>query len=207
MTTSPPPPTIGPGRWVRSFPRAVRDLGAGTTRCSSALVGSSIRLPDGQVFDVFRHTRKAVAAWGADGGAAVLVPRFHLEVLRPRRRRLHALFRVVCIVTTPFFVGLDGFRSKLWMVDPETGDFAGVYEWDDEATARAYADGLSRILRAISTPGSVSYEVVPYATLGDFLERCASGRTAPRAGTSGRGERAEVGATVPGSTSRPFPPD
>ncbi len=48
---------------------------------------------------------------------AVLQPRFHLGILTPRRRRLHALFRVVCIVTTPFFVGIRGFRSKLWMVD------------------------------------------------------------------------------------------
>ena len=89
----------------------------------------------------------------------MIQPRFHLEPLPPRWRRLHALFRVVCIVTTPFFVGLPGFRSKLWMVDPATGD--------DATTARAYAEGLSRVLRLLSAPGSVSYELVEGTTVAE----------------------------------------
>jgi hypothetical protein len=99
----------------------------------------------------------------------VLQPRFHLAVLPARRRRLHALFRVVCIVTTPFFVGLPGFRSKLWMVDPATGDFAGLYEWNDAEGAVAYAEGLARVLRMLSTRGSVTYEVVPDLTVAAYL--------------------------------------
>jgi len=78
---------------------------------------------------------------------------------------------VVCIVTTPFFVGLPGFRSKLWMVDPATGDFAGLYEWDDATTARAYAEGLSRVLRLLSAPGSVGYELVEGTTVAEYLSR------------------------------------
>jgi hypothetical protein len=75
----------------------------------------------------------------------------------------------VCIVTTPFFVGVRGFRSKLWMVDPATGDFAGLYEWDDAVSARAYAERLARVLRALSAPGSVSYELVEGLTVEDYL--------------------------------------
>jgi len=76
----------------------------------------------------------------------------------------------VCIVTTPVFVGLAGFRSKLWMVDVTTGDLADVYEWDTAAQARAYAEGLARTLRLLSVPGSVSYELTPGSTVEGYLE-------------------------------------
>ncbi len=133
------------------------------------MLGEPVLMSDGRTYVPFRHTVRDPATWSHDGSPAVLQPRFHLRVLPAHRRRLHSLFRVVCIVTTPFFVGLPGFRSKLWMVDPYTGDFAGLYEWDDADTARAYAEGLSRVLRALSTRGSVSYEVVEGETVAQYL--------------------------------------
>jgi hypothetical protein len=165
------PPSMGPAAWVQSIPVAARDLLLGTTRCHRDLVGVELRMSDGRTYVPFRHTRRSEARWSHDHPPAVIQPRFHLEPLPPRWRRLHALFRVVCIVTTPFFVGLPGFRSKLWMVDPATGDFAGLYEWDDATTARAYAEGLSRVLRLLSAPGSVGYELVEGTTVAEYLSR------------------------------------
>jgi hypothetical protein len=163
--------SLGPMAWVRSIPAAARDLVEGTTRCHPDLVGGPLRMSDGRTYVPFRHTRRAKARWSDAQPPAVLQPRFHLELLPARRLRLHALFRVVCIVTTPFFVGLRGFRSKLWMVDPETGDFAGLYEWDDAPTARTYAEGLARVLRVLSAPGSVSYDLVEGMTVDAYLHR------------------------------------
>jgi hypothetical protein len=160
---------IGVGAWLRSVPRALRDLSSGRTRCYAEHVGELLRTSDGRTYVPFRHTRKAEAAWSRAAPAAVLQPRFHLTPLEPGRRRLHALFRVVCAVTTPLFVGLRGFRSKLWMVDPATGDFAGLYEWDDVVSARSYAEGLARVLRVLAAPGSVSYEVVEGLTVDEYL--------------------------------------
>lgn len=57
------------------------------------------------------------------------------------------------------------------MVDSATGDFAGLYEWNDAATARAYAEGLSRVLRLLSTPGSVRYKLVEGTTVAEYLSR------------------------------------
>lgn len=163
------PTSIGPWAWVRSLPAAIRDLCTRRTRCCSALVGETLRMSDGRTYIVFRHTRKTATHWAASYQPAVLQPRFHLRCMGPRRHRLHALFRVVCIVTTPFFVGIRGFRSKLWMVDPDTGDFAGLYEWDDAPTAEAYAEGLSKVLRLLSVPGSVRYELQPNCTVDEYL--------------------------------------
>lgn len=162
-------PSMGPAAWVRSIPVAFRDLVSGATRCHRDLVGVELRMSDGRTYVPFRHTRRSEERWSHDHPPAVIQPRFHLEPLPPRWRRLHSLFRVVCIVTTPFFVGLPGFRSKLWMVDPATGDFAGLYEWDDAVTARAYAEGLSRVLRLLSAPGSVGYELVEGTTVAEYL--------------------------------------
>ena len=165
----PSPPTVGMAAWLRSVPHALRDLASGRTRCHAEHVGQVLRMSDGRTYVPFRHTRKAKSGWSQTAPAAVLQPRFHLTALAPGRRHLHALFRVVCIATTPLFVGLRGFRSKLWMVNPATGDFAGLYEWDDADSARAYADGLNRILRALSAPSSVSYELVEGQTVDDYL--------------------------------------
>jgi hypothetical protein len=55
------------------------------------------------------------------------------------------------------------------MVDPATGDFAGLYEWDDAAAAGAYADGLERVLRKIAVEGSVSHEVADAPSVGAYL--------------------------------------
>jgi hypothetical protein len=167
---------VGPWAWVRSVPAAAGALLAGRTHCIRHHVGESLLMSDGRTYTPFRHTVKEPGR-ATDGEPAVLQPRFHLRFMGPQRRRLHAMFRVVCIVTTPFFVGLAGFRSKLWMVDPVTGDFAGLYQWDDAEGARAYAEGLSKVLRALSTPGSVSYELRPATTVEEYLEQANQTKT------------------------------
>ncbi len=50
-----------------------------------------------------------------------------------------------------------------------TGDFAGLYEWDDAATAEAYAEGLAKVLRLLSSRGSVTYELVGNSTVDEYL--------------------------------------
>lgn len=164
-----PVPIIGVWAWVRSAPTALRDLLAGRTNCDRKYLGQPLRMSDGRAYTPFRHTVKDPARWSSIQEPAVLQPRFHLRFMSPDRRRWHALFRVVCIMTTPLFVGLPGFRSKLWMVDPVTGDFAGLYEWDDAATARAYAEGLAKLLRRLSVGNSVSYEVRSGFTVASYL--------------------------------------
>ncbi|MGD9705852.1 MAG: hypothetical protein AB7Q42_23780 [Acidimicrobiia bacterium] len=167
------PVSLGFSTWVRSFPTAARDLL--TRRTHSARgghIGQELRMSDGRTYTAFRRTVKDPDAWSTSSPPAVLQPRFHLGVLGPRRRWARALFRVTCIVTTPLFVGLKGFRSKMWLEDPETGDYAGLYEWDDAELAQSYAEGLARVLRRLSTDGSVSYEIVPGMTVLEYLE-CA----------------------------------
>jgi hypothetical protein len=155
--------------WLGSLPLATAALATGVVRRRRSLVGDPLRMSDGQVYEPFRHTVKDPDAWRPDTSPAVLQARFHLLGTRADQRAFHWLFRHVCIVTTPFFVGLPGYRSKLWMTDPATGDYAGLYEWDSFREAQAYVRGLMPILRALSRAGSVSYEIVADTTVEEYL--------------------------------------
>jgi hypothetical protein len=163
---------------LRSAPGAIRGILRGDVRQRTEFVGRVLTMSDGRTYVPFRQTVKDPVWWRTDAAApAVLQARFHLRGMGPRRTVLHALFRRVSIVTTPFFVALPGFRSKLWMVDEATGDYAGLYEWDDSDTAESYARGLLPVLRLTSEPGSVDTELVCDTTVRSYLTEAAAAAT------------------------------
>ncbi|GAA2640520.1 YdhR family protein [Streptomyces vastus] len=52
----------------------------------------------------------------------------------------------------PAFAALPGLRAKVWLADPGTNTYGGVYTWDDRAAMETYLAGeLFRGLQA--TPG------------------------------------------------------
>jgi hypothetical protein len=66
------------------------------------------------------------------------------------------------LLPIPFFIGLPGFRSKLWMADVATGDCQGLYEWDTVQDAETYAHSFAmKFMMMRSVPGSVSWTVTP----------------------------------------------
>ena len=130
-------------------------------------LGRMIAVVADRRFEPFRETALAGPAPAPE--AAVLWVRFHLR--GPGTRRwAHWLFQRVCIVTTPFWVGVPGFRVKLWMVDRTTGDYGGLYEWDSAEQAADYAASLAPLLRALSVPRSVEYTIVPRTGLARYLD-------------------------------------
>jgi len=68
--------------------------------------------------------------------------------------------KVFSLLPIPFFVGLPGFRWKLWLVDPVSGNFAAVYEWDTIEDAERYSKSFAMSFMARrSVPESVSWRV------------------------------------------------
>lgn len=41
----------------------------------------------------------------------------------------------------PQFAALDGLRSKIWLADPSTGTYGGIYAWEHRAAMNAYLAG------------------------------------------------------------------
>lgn len=129
-------------------------------------VGSAVVFPDGTRSVVFRETR---VANGSRRQPVVLVVEFRLRFIGPSGRVLHAAFRRLCVINTPLFAGFHGFSTKLWMVDPETSGYRGLYQWDGAEEAEVYASALAKILRPLCARGSVRWTVLPGLVLEDYL--------------------------------------
>ena len=128
-------------------------------------LGTLYDIGDRGQFRIFRETTSSQTYPNTD---VVLVVGFRLRVLG-NSRLLHWLFQRVCLLTTPFWSGLRGFRVKLWMVDPATHNYLGIYDWAGQTAAQRYVDALLRVLRPLSVTGTVWSELRPRQSFENFL--------------------------------------
>lgn len=150
---------------LRGYTRLLR---RSQLRLQQTGLGLRYRLFDGRCYQVFRDT----IAPSDDQPPTVIEVTFELKLIGSARAP-HWLFQRLCILTTPFWSGFDGFAVKLWMVHPETCRYAGIYQWGGAAAAQRYLDFLLPVLRVVSVPGSVSYRLHPHTALADFLRERA----------------------------------
>ncbi len=149
-----------------SVVRYLRLAAARRIRLRRDRLGEAYRIDRGGAYRIFRET---VSHDGTSAESVVLVVGFRLRLLRSLRWP-HWLFQRACILTTPFWSGFRGFRVKLWMVDPRTRNYLGIYEWAGRDHAQTYVDALVRVLRPLSTPSSVWYDLYPDQKLEPFLQ-------------------------------------
>lgn len=128
--------------------------------------GSQYKIENAGTYAVFRET---VSKRNNDSQPAVLVVGFRLK-LAGSNRSLHWLFQHVCIITTPFWCGLKGFNTKLWMVDQQTKNYMGIYQWTGERNARRYIDFLIPILQFFSVKKSIWFRRYPDTSLDAYLK-------------------------------------
>jgi hypothetical protein len=109
---------------------------------------------DGQTFRVFRQVTVDPRPPQPDSPAAIFVPRFEVAGMSP------AVNTVFSLVPMLFILGMPGLRSKAWLVDDVTREYAGFYEWDTRQDAESYAHSYAaRFMTRRSVPGSVSFRV------------------------------------------------
>ncbi len=119
-------------------------------------LGEVLILEGGQPFRVFRPAVIDPTADQPEKPGAIFIPRFHVAGMSPR---MNILFSWLPI---PLIVGLPGFRSKLWLLDETTGDFAGYYEWDTVQDAENYQHSFAAwFMTGRSRPESVSCRIIP----------------------------------------------
>ena len=124
------------------------------------------------VFEIFRET---VSQAAGDEPPAVLVVGFRLKYIRGNPF-FHWCFQRICILTTPFWSGFPGFRIKLWMVNPDTKDYLGIYQWRGQANTQRYVDFLTPVLNFFSIHSSVWHRLYPDTELENYLRiRLAAG--------------------------------
>jgi hypothetical protein len=149
----------------RSTVGTARLLAAGALAAPSALVGTWLRSHDGSRSMVFRET---AVRGRRPADPVVLVVRFRLRWIG-RVRWAHAVFRATCVVNTPLFAGFPGFVTKLWLTDPRSGIYRGVYEWDGAERADWYATRLAGVLGLVSVRGSIAHTVVEGVDRAGFV--------------------------------------
>ena len=93
-------------------------------------------------------------------GTVTLAVWFHLRFVPAGGRIRRFVFERESILNTLLYAGFDGYRVKLWMVDPVTSDYAGLYAWQGVDETERYAAYITTVLRPLSTPGSVGYEIL-----------------------------------------------
>ncbi len=130
-------------------------IAAGRLHFPRQRVGQEIWL-EGERWIIFRQVVVDPAADQPEKPGAVFRPRFHVAGMTLRQNIWFSLLPMGLII------GLPGFRGKLWMVQPESGDFSGYYEWDTVADAENYQGSFAAaFMTRRSVPGSVSFRVIP----------------------------------------------
>jgi hypothetical protein len=129
-------------------------------------VGSTVELPDGRRFVVFRESKRDGYAGSPPVTLAVW---FHLRAIPGGAQLRQRLFERLSMANTLLFAGFEGYLVKLWMVDPHTADYAGLYAWRSAAEADTYGRYITTVLGPLSCRGSVGYLVLPGVALSDYL--------------------------------------
>ena len=119
-------------------------------------IGEVFQAEDSREFTVFRQIIIKPVPGQAERPGALFQVRFRVANMTPAQNKIFSLLPI------PFFIGLPGFRTKLWMVDEASGDCQGVYEWDTVQDAENYAHSFAmRFMTMRSVLGSVSWKVTP----------------------------------------------
>jgi hypothetical protein len=150
---------------ARCFARVVALLFERRLHLHQRRLGDVVALPDGRRFEVFRESSCDTEA----AEPVMLAVWFRLRAIPPGARIRRWLFERACIVNTMLFAGCDGFVVKLWMVDPSTSDYAGLYTWRSAPEAARYGRYITGILRPWCVRASVGYEVFERMTVDDYL--------------------------------------
>ena len=151
---------------TRSTVEATRLFATGALAAPAGLIGRWVRSDDGSRSRVFRET---AVRGRRPADPVVLVVRFRLRWVG-RARWAHTVFRSICAASTPAFAGFPGFVTKLWLADPWTRVYRGVYEWDGADRAEWYAARLTRVLGLVSVRGSVAHVVLEGLDRDGFVD-------------------------------------
>ena len=133
----------------------------GKVRFPGGRVGKMISF-EGRAYEIVKEIE--IVRPEAGETEAIFTVKFHLANMSP------AANKIFLNLPVPFFAGLPGFRHKLWLYDPETGDFRGLYRWQTADDAEKYANSFAvRFMKGRSVPGSVSYKIIDRRNMADAI--------------------------------------
>lgn len=114
---------------IQVIPRSIGLMLTGRTTYPQQRAGQVITLDDGRQYRVFREVIMRTNP-----------PRDTGAVFRVWFRTKMSIHQTMAfsLLTRIGFVGMPGFRGKMWLVNEETGEFGGIYQFDTLEDARHY---------------------------------------------------------------------
>ncbi|HTI35610.1 MAG TPA: YdhR family protein [Miltoncostaea sp.] len=83
-------------------------------------------------------------------------------------------YRAACAEMAPAFAALPGLQAKIWLTEPATGTYGGVYLWDDRASMEAYA--VSELFASVAaSPAFAGIASRDFGVLEDLTRRTQPG--------------------------------
>ena len=109
---------------------------------------------EGEDFEVFRHMRLDPGEDQPEQPGAIFKVRFQFASMSPKMNKRTSLIPI------PFIAAQPGFRSKMWLLGRESGEFQGIYEWDTVASAESYWTSFQmKLMKRRAVPESLCYEI------------------------------------------------
>jgi quinol monooxygenase YgiN len=89
----------------------------------------------------------------------------HIAVVNFRLKNMtHEQFTATCDELAPAFAATPGLVSKVWLSDPTSNTYGGVYTWQDRSAFQAYAKS-DLAERVMSSPNFTDLVVKDFAVL------------------------------------------
>jgi hypothetical protein len=150
--------------------RSIGLLLGGRAHFPKERVGEILVREDGQKFTVFRHVVMAAGEDQRPVPDGVFRVWFSTKATKSQTIRL-SYFTVLG------FLGMPGFRSKLWLYNEETGEFGGIYEWDTVEEAHHYDTSYAmKFSQWRSLPGKFRTDVFAQADSRSRVHRLQEAR-------------------------------
>ena len=109
---------------------------------------------EGEDFEIFRHMTLDLGKDQPEKPGAIFKVRFQFASMSPEMNKRTSRIPI------PFIVAQPGFRSKMWALGRESGEFLGIYEWDTVASAESYWTSFPmKLMKRRGVPESLSYEI------------------------------------------------
>lgn len=127
--------------------------------------GTMLTMSDQKSFTIFRHVIVGFTQDVDTDKGAIFRVQFQLDRMSNKRNKSFSRIPI------PFFIGLPGFRAKFWMCSQESGYNQGIYQWATAQDAQRYAQSFAmRFMLKRSTPGTVSYDIIPDCNIYDYVD-------------------------------------
>jgi hypothetical protein len=138
---------------VSSLVRAIYLLIQGRIHFPQDRLGETVN-NEGEEFEIFRHMTLDPGNDQPEKPGAIFKVRFQFASMSPEMNIRTSRIPI------PFIVAQPGFRSKMWLLGRESGEFQGVYEWDTVASAENYWTSFPmKLMKRRAVPDSLSYEI------------------------------------------------